>query len=240
MIMNKTIYNWKEVLDEKNTSYNSSKWEDNLQYMSFLLKYTKPGDWLDVGCGLGFFVECCDRYGLTCYGIEGDESGVEIGKNRYSGLNIQTHNITTQFPFVDKSFSAIFCNQVIEHIPYETTSFVLSEIFRVLKDDGVAFINMPNKMDKNAICDSHINLMTPSDLIKYLNDTGFKIIIPTLYPKFVFGNNIFGKMLSGLLFVFWPINFFSSNSSAIAIKNNSNHLEIKGRRYFYFNKLMSW
>ena len=66
--------------------YKDSKWENNLNSMSFLLNHTKPGKWLDVGYGLGFFVECCERYRLDCYGIEGDSYAVKSSKKKISKI----------------------------------------------------------------------------------------------------------------------------------------------------------
>jgi SAM-dependent methyltransferase len=234
------IHNWKEIMNCEDSQYKDSKWEDNINYMSFLLKYTRPGKWLDVGCGLGLFVECCERYGLDCYGLEGDSYAVESAKKRYGNLHVQTHNILDTFPFDSNSFSAIFCNQVIEHIPAEHAEFIFNEIYRVLSDDGVVFINMPNKYNKAGREESsHINLMSPDTLFCFLKQAGFKTIIPTLYPKFILGNNLVSKILSGVLFFLIPLDRLSANASAIAIKHNGSFI-LKNKRSFFVDKLLIW
>ena len=238
--MQDNIHNWKEILKSDDSPYKDSKWEDNLNFMSFLLKYTKPGKWLDVGCGLGFFVECCERYGLDCYGIEGDSYAVESAKKRYPSLKVQTHNIIETLPFETNSFSAIFCNQVIEHIPKKHTEYVFKEIYRVLCDEGVVFINMPSKYNKAEREEpTHINLMSPKDLEFHLKQVGYNTIIPTIYPKFILGNNMVGKILSGGLFFLFPMDRLSSNASAIAIKHSGSFV-LKNKRYFYVDKLLCW
>ena len=47
----------------------------------------------------------------------------------------------TDIPFEDESMDVIICNHVMEHIPDENRA--LSEMYRVLKRDGVAVINAP-------------------------------------------------------------------------------------------------
>lgn len=47
----------------------------------------------------------------------------------------------TCIPYEANSFDMIICNHVLEHIPDEKKA--LSELFRVLSDEGIAFINTP-------------------------------------------------------------------------------------------------
>ena len=47
----------------------------------------------------------------------------------------------TDIPFEDNSIDIIICNHVLEHIPDEGKA--LSELYRVLAQDGFAFLNVP-------------------------------------------------------------------------------------------------
>lgn len=47
----------------------------------------------------------------------------------------------TRLPYEDDKFDYILCNHVLEHIPDE--QLALSELRRVLKPEGVAFLNVP-------------------------------------------------------------------------------------------------
>ncbi|MDP6908310.1 MAG: class I SAM-dependent methyltransferase, partial [Flavobacteriales bacterium] len=44
-------------------------------------------------------------------------------------------------PFDDNSFDVIFCNHVLEHV--EDDYKAMSELFRVLKPDGFAILQVP-------------------------------------------------------------------------------------------------
>ena len=47
----------------------------------------------------------------------------------------------TQIPYKDNSFDYILCNHVLEHIPND--SLAMSELFRVLKKDGLGIFQVP-------------------------------------------------------------------------------------------------
>lgn len=94
-----------------------------------------------------------------------------------------------KIPFIDKTFDYMIADQVIEHTfcPLD----ICKEIFRVLKDDGIAMIGLPNELsliarlsfllreDYGSIEDQeyqHHWYFTLSNSRKMLEECGFKII----------------------------------------------------------------
>ena len=53
-------------------------------------------------------------------------------------------DITRGIPFSDNSFRGIYSEHCLEHIPFESIDFVLSEIYRVLKPGGTLRIVIPD------------------------------------------------------------------------------------------------
>ncbi len=49
-------------------------------------------------------------------------------------------------PFENNNFDVIFCNHVLEHIPDDTKA--MQEIFRVLKPDGMAILQIPQDLKR--------------------------------------------------------------------------------------------
>ena len=49
-------------------------------------------------------------------------------------------------PFEDNTYDIIFCNHVLEHIPDDTKA--MQEIFRVLKPNGMAVLQIPQELDR--------------------------------------------------------------------------------------------
>ena len=97
-----------------------------------------------------------------------------------------------KLPFKDKTFDYVIADQVIEHTFYPIE--ITKEIFRVLKDDGVAMIGLPNELSLMARISfmlrgdygsveeqefQHHWYFTLSNSEKMLTDCGFKIIKKT-------------------------------------------------------------
>ena len=51
---------------------------------------------------------------------------------------------TKPFPFSDSTFDYVFCEHMIEHIPYEKGVFMLRECHRILKPSGTIRISTPD------------------------------------------------------------------------------------------------
>jgi 2-polyprenyl-6-hydroxyphenyl methylase / 3-demethylubiquinone-9 3-methyltransferase len=93
---------------------------------------------LDVGCGGGFLTEAIARMGFNAVGVDPSEMSVRAaaGHAREGGLDI--HYATgsgESLPFEDRSFGAVFCCDVLEHV--RDLPKVISEISRVLRPGGV-------------------------------------------------------------------------------------------------------
>ena len=96
---------------------------------------------LEVGCGAGHILEKVRKGKL--YGIDISEIQLERTKKRM-GDKVELKKAPGEnIPYEDKFFDKILCSEVIEHVidPRE----VLKEISRVLKDDGILSLSIPNE-----------------------------------------------------------------------------------------------
>lgn len=97
---------------------------------------------LDVGCGDGLFAsvffEAQVEQGM-------DTSPVEAASARKTGAyqNVVVAN-AVNIPFKDESFTTVFSNCVLEHIPQVNN--VLREISRVLKKEGKLIFTVPSDL----------------------------------------------------------------------------------------------
>lgn len=94
-----------------------------------------PGDGsvLDIGArdgGLRRFLPAQARY-----------QGLDIAPE-FASDQIMIRDISLGLPFPDASFSHVFCIEVLEHVPNPFAA--LTEIRRVLKDEGVLVLSVPN------------------------------------------------------------------------------------------------
>jgi len=99
---------------------------------------------LDVGCGTGFnMLKAQQSKKHDVWGIDPDPGAHGVG--RFQDNNILSNNIqkatAEAIPFSDKQFDVVFSSHVLEHVEDKNQS--LSEMKRVLKDDGLLIIGMP-------------------------------------------------------------------------------------------------
>ena len=131
---------------------------------------------LDIGCGDGrLTVKFAKRISAKeVYGIDIDKTN--ISKARKRGIKAIYADANKILPFPSKYFDVILCNQVVEHLINPDNLF--KEIRRLLKDNGCAYISVPN------LCSFHNRIFIL---------LGWQ---PTTIPpsnKFVFGNPLRGQ-----------------------------------------------
>jgi 2-polyprenyl-3-methyl-5-hydroxy-6-metoxy-1,4-benzoquinol methylase len=99
-------------------------------------------------------------------------------------------------PFSDGQFAVVTFSEVLEHLPMERVHFVLSEIARVVRPNGILIVSSPNQaslenrvrllkgksiLDLPTEADSangmfgHIRLYTPSEVVSKLAMLGFRL-----------------------------------------------------------------
>jgi len=110
---------------------------------------------LDIGCGIGSFIEAVTPFGYDNYGLEASEYGLKRCKEK--GINCSSFFLqkNTPLPFNDNFFSLVVMNQVIEHVDKPTGQYYIKEILRVLEPGGVAIIKSPSAYCKIWRTDPH-------------------------------------------------------------------------------------
>jgi 2-polyprenyl-6-hydroxyphenyl methylase/3-demethylubiquinone-9 3-methyltransferase len=101
---------------------------------------------LEVGSGGGFMTEEMARMGFDTTGVDPSEPSLRAAADhaRASGLDIRYETGAGEsLPFEDRSFGAVFCCDVLEHV--RDLPKVISEISRVLKPGGVFYYNTLNR-----------------------------------------------------------------------------------------------
>lgn len=110
-----------------------------VKIISILQEYKNLADCrvLEIGTGSGYIAQAL---GQTSQAVE----SVDIVDDRKvrDGYN-QTIVTDETLPFPDHGFDVVVTNHVLEHVPDQAKH--LSEIRRVLKDDGVVYLASPNK-----------------------------------------------------------------------------------------------
>ena len=143
----------------------------------------RPGERiLDVGAKRGALASSINDANLAVdyTGFDVSEANVAIATK--AGLNFVQGDVAQQLPFDDVSFDAVFCLELLEHVMMPVT--LLSEIRRVLKDDGRAVVSVPSPYSwvevarevlRRSDPEGHINCFTTPVMQNVAALTGFRI-----------------------------------------------------------------
>ena len=157
---------------------------------------------LDLGCSCGQVGYFLEKKGFKVTGMDINEKSLRIGENILNQLNSKVtlkKGNGLSIPAENNSFEVVVACDVIEHISNQ--ELFLSEIWRVLKKDGIFFLNTDNNARvqlgvflrriqclckfqnplkwKHAWAESdggHCALTTPKSLTKVVDKIGFKKI----------------------------------------------------------------
>ena len=96
---------------------------------------------LEVGCGSGgYALHVAEKVGCRLVGLDINAAGVRnanqlaLARGLASQARFEQCDVSKNLPFDDKTFDAVFSNDVLCHIPGRPE--VLGEMFRVLKPGG--------------------------------------------------------------------------------------------------------
>ena len=114
---------------------------DNIEN-SWVDKYEKvisahKGKLLDLGCGVGqyskYFLD--KEFDVTSADIS--ERALAYLSEKYEGIKTVQIDMTEPLPFADKSFDLVFANLSIHFFSEKDTHSLISEVKRILNDDGI-------------------------------------------------------------------------------------------------------
>jgi SAM-dependent methyltransferase len=97
------------------------------------------GRLLDIGCAIGTELAVGRERGWQVTGVELSESSVRIA--RESDFDVRSAPLV-DIGFAAGSFDLITMNHVLEHVAH--TPAFMREVRRILSDDGLLFISLPN------------------------------------------------------------------------------------------------
>ncbi len=136
---------------------------------------------LDVGCAYGFFLQFAKERGLDGYGVEVSQETSQYAKGQ--GLSLRTGTLL-EAAFDDNFFDIVTLNNVLEHTLNPVVE--LREVFRILKNQGIVFLAVPNFGSLVAKADNfywkmkswpnHLFYFTESTLIAILHKAGFSVL----------------------------------------------------------------
>lgn len=149
-------------------------------------------------------------------------SGLDVETTPYSNFLIEKNK---SWPIIDNSFDNVFCTQVIEHV--EEPSFLVTEIWRVLRPGGLVILNAPfiypfhgMPEDNARYTTSQLNyLFQEFEVIESGTIGGVGSSLATIFLNFVnyqLSGNAFGQIIKVFFFPFWLLLNFIANLALVS------------------------
>lgn len=177
---NKT-YDYRKMGDLKNIEGRLRRGEE---IMYEVARYKDGGRLLDIGCNRGFILANAAAWGWEAHGIEIVPWATKLVEREF---DVKIYNCRLQEvdpPFEDGYFDAITMMDVVEHFHEPVKD--LSEVRRILKDDGFLLLNTPDIGSAYAkiggyermfrVPEQHLYLYDRKTLKAMLDKTGFEIV----------------------------------------------------------------
>lgn len=169
---------------------------------------------LEIGCGIGSIVSELNGQGYDITGTDISSKAIEYGLKKYGDIKLQVHP-AEELRFEDHAFDVVLSFDLFEHIARVDRH--ISEVHRVLKEDGLYLFQTPNKYS-NVIFETlyhkslkwrrvHPSLHTPGQLKRRLVRHGFQTQFVKMNPVNEFTLGKLRKKLGPISGIFKHINF---------------------------------
>jgi 2-polyprenyl-3-methyl-5-hydroxy-6-metoxy-1,4-benzoquinol methylase len=172
-----------EVLDTYNNQYSGNyaiKGEKKLRRCRRWVnrvksKYIDHGNWLDVGCSVGFVVKAAIEAGYEGFGTDVEKWGIKYGRETLQLQNLSQGTLEAQ-NYPDHFFQVISLYDVIEHVP--DLNGLTKELKRILAVNGVIDIITPDVGHWRTPGDlSAWNEIKPSEHLYYFNSKTLSLLL---------------------------------------------------------------
>lgn len=151
------------------------------QKKSWVQKYTKGKNLLDIGCGTGHFASLMQQSGYSVTGLEPDPIARENAKklNNFSPLDT-----AALYELPENSADVITMWHVLEHVYHLERD--IAQYAKLLKDDGVMLVAVPNPASYDAAyyktywaaydVPRHLYHFTEKDVAALFSKVGFTMV----------------------------------------------------------------
>lgn len=144
--------------------------------LNIIEHYTHKGNFLDIGCSVGNFLEIAQRKGWHATGIE--PNPIAAGICRGKMLNVEEEFLNEKLVSkYQKNFDAIYAGDVIEHV--ENPVGFMDMAIKMLKKSGILMVVTPNY---NSII-AKIFQIKPEEHILYFNIPSLKFLVHKMTVK---------------------------------------------------------
>lgn len=146
---------------------------------NIISRFTKnPRTVLDIGCSNGIFLDLYKN--SETWGVEPSENAKNINAKKHKIIN----EYFEKAKLLENYFDLIIMNHTLEHV--KDAEIVLAKIYRLLKKNGILFIDVPNAGGLGSMLlgdkwpyklpNEHTYQFTKESLSRIVESSGFKIL----------------------------------------------------------------
>lgn len=128
----------------------AKSWKGGYYSLDLLPPHLKKGRLLDAGCGGGKYTLPLSMRGFDVVAADVSLDALKTTGERSASLDLDIGLLASnvyQMPFSDKSFDVIWCYGVLQHLLLKERESAISEFRRLLKKDGLLFIEVMGNGD---------------------------------------------------------------------------------------------
>ncbi|MGZ4852947.1 MAG: class I SAM-dependent methyltransferase [Halobacteriota archaeon] len=153
--------------------------------LSPIIQRLAPGaDVLDVGCGAGRYLIPLARTGFRAVGADFSERALALLDPWHSRVVADVQRL----PFSNHSFDAVTCYGVLQHLTQAGRVKAVTELFRLLQRQGLAFVEVAGRLDmryghgKRVATHTFVrggiphHYFSPSELHELFQSAGFAVL----------------------------------------------------------------
>ena len=143
----------------------------------------RPGNILDIGCGIGIFLAEARNRGWSAYGFDTSEFAINYAKNKLGLENVKKMDVQ-DIDYQKNSFDVITMFHVIEHVLYPKE--LLKKCYTLLKPGGILLMETPDISSRRAKIEGeswrylkipeHLNYFSLKTLLRLTKQIGLKPI----------------------------------------------------------------
>jgi len=103
---------------------------------------------LDLGCGAGRHHVFLSKHGFEAHGVDISETGLTLTKERLRKQNLEIYLVKCDMknlPYVGSCFDVVVCLHTIYHQRLREIQKTISEIQRILREEGFLLVNFLSK-----------------------------------------------------------------------------------------------
>lgn len=178
-----------DAIAEQWYHFRQQQFKDVKEEIEKLIKL-KKGKILEIGCGNCRNLKDFAKAGFVCYGIDFSRKMLKFARlycKKYGFKVILKKAKVESLPFKNNTFDYLLAIAILHHLKPRQQIKAVKEMYRVLKDDGLALISVWNKKSKlkeefvpwkikNKIYLRYYYFFSLEELKKLFYEEGFKIL----------------------------------------------------------------